>query len=70
MADPDIYEVELAEGRGTPIPDYVSIVQDARFWRITPMDVLNMPVEWVRAGRIVRQAEARAQAQAAERYKR
>lgn len=70
MSDPDIYEVELREGRGTPIPDYVSIVQEARFWRITPQEVLDMPMEWIRAGRIVRQAEHQAQAQHAERYKR
>ncbi len=70
MVDPDVFEQEVYEGRGRPVPDYVAIVQEARFWRITPMEVLEMPMEWIRAGRIVREAEAQAQQQLSARHTR
>lgn len=44
-----------------PIPDYVQIVQDCLYWGMTPMQMLEMPLYWSEAGRIVRQAEQEAQ---------
>lgn len=70
MLDPDIYEQELMEGRGRPIPGYVSIVQEARYWNVSPMEIMEWPMEWVRKGQIVREAEALAQRRMTEKYKR
>lgn len=60
MAAPDIYEVELRDGRATPLPDYVNIVEDAQYWGISPMEAKQWPLYWIEAGRIMRQAKSRA----------
>ena len=57
-------------GLAEPIPEYVAIVQEARYWNITPMELLNMPMEWVTAGRVVREAEAKAQQAVSNRHMR
>lgn len=52
-----MFEVEAREGRERPIPDYVDVVLDAKYWGLTPMEMLDMPLEWAEAGRIVREAQ-------------
>jgi len=48
----------------------VGIVQDCLYWGITPTQMLEMPLYWAEAGRIVRHAEQEAQAQQAPRKER
>lgn len=43
-----------------PLPDYVEIVQDCLYWGVMPSQMLEMPVYWADAGRIVRRAEQEA----------
>ena len=64
MTDPDMYAVEVQDGRMQPVPDYVEVIQSAKWWGITPMDYLDMPVYWATAGAIVRNAEYAAQRKA------
>jgi len=50
-------------GLSDPLPDYVSIVMEARSWGVTPMEYLEFPAYWAEAGRIVAEAEDEARRQ-------
>lgn len=57
MTDPGIYEVEVEAGRMEPLnPDY-GVIFAARWFRITPMEYMEMPAYWAGLGAVVRQAE-------------
>ena len=56
-----MFEVEVAAGRGEPLPDYVSIVLDAQWWGVSPMELETWPLAWIQRGQIVRTAQNRAQ---------
>lgn len=51
----------MKAGRATPLPDYVAIVLDAKYWGVSPMEILEWPLKWVESGRIMREAENIAQ---------
>lgn len=48
-------------GLQEPLPGFVDIVHEARYWNVSPMEILEWPIEWVINGRIVREAEGKAQ---------
>lgn len=54
-------------GLQEPLPEFVSIVQEARYWNVSPMEILEWPIEWITNGRIVREAEGKAQQMASKR---
>ena len=50
-----------------PLPEFVAIVQEARYWGVSPMEIMEWPIEWVTNGQIVREAENKAQELASKR---
>lgn len=58
-------------GLQKPLPDEVNeaiaIIDDAKWWGVSPMEIMEWPIEWITKGRIVRAAQAKAQKTISER---
>ncbi len=57
MTQPGIHETNVRLGLESPLPDFLQVIDDAKYWGVSPMEIQEWPMEWVTNGRIMRKAE-------------